>query len=182
VPWWVCGGWALELFHRDAGAGPLRAHADLEFGICRDDFPAVRPALLADPHHELYLAGDGQLWPLGTDQDPPDEFAQVWTYDGGVGAFRTDTFLDPGSRRQWVCKRDARLVRPLADTIARDRDGVPYQRPEVVLLMKAKHARDKDRADLAATLPLLPVPAREWLAAALRLVHPGHGWIAAVDG
>jgi hypothetical protein len=54
---------------------------------------------------------------------------------------------------------------------------VPYQRPEVVLLMKAKHARDKDVADLTATLPLLSPAQRGWLAGALRRIHPGHAWI-----
>lgn len=180
LPWWVCGGWAIELFHRDVGAGALRAHADLEFGICRDDFPAVRAALLTDPELTQYSAGDGMLWPLPADEQPPAHIVQVWTATAADDVFRTDLFLDPGSRRQWVCKRDDRLVRPLADTIARSSSGVPYQRPEVVLLMKAKHARDKDVVDFTATLPLLSAAQRGWLADALRLVHPGHAWIRQV--
>ena len=181
APWWVCGGWAIELFHRDSGAGRLRDHEDLEFGICRPDFPAIRAALRADPELDQYSAGDGMLWPLPSDELPPAHITQVWTATAADNVFRTDLFLDPGSRQEWVCKRDERLVRPLADTIARSASGVPYQRPEVVLLMKAKHARDKDLADCAATLPLLAPAQRAWLAAALRLVHPGHAWIERVE-
>jgi hypothetical protein len=177
VPWWVCGGWAIELFCRDAGAGPLRDHDDLEFGICRDDFPAIRAALLADPGLTQYSAGGGAIWRLPADEPPPAEITQVWTATAADNVFRTDLFLDSGSRQQWVCKRDDRLVRPLAETIARSASGVPYQQPEVVLLMKAKYARDKDVADLTATLPLLSPAQRDWLAGALRLIHPGHAWI-----
>ncbi|MEV0841350.1 hypothetical protein AB0I55_17560 [Actinocatenispora sera] len=180
VPWWVCGGWALELFHRDAGTGPLRGHEDLEFGICRPDFPVVRAALLAGGGLAQYSAGGGTLWPLPADELPPPQITQVWTATAADDVFRTDLFLDPGSHRQWVCKRDDRLVRPLADTIARSASGVPYQRADVVLLMKAKHARGKDVADFTATLPLLSAAQRDWLAGALRLIHPGHPWIERV--
>ncbi|GAA3510724.1 nucleotidyltransferase domain-containing protein [Actinocatenispora rupis] len=176
VPWWVCGGWAIDLFH----GAPRRAHEDIEFAVCRADFPAVRDALLAGGTHHMYYVGDGRAYRLGS--VPPPEYTQVWTAERASGLFRTDTFLDPGDRDEWVCKRDERLRRPLADTIAVSADGVPYQRPEVVLLMKAKHRRPKDEADLAATLPLLSAAARAWLADALALIHPGHDWIAAAAG
>ena len=58
-------------------------------------------------------------------------------------------------------------------------DGIPYQRPEIALLFKAKHTREKDQADFDAVLPLLDPDARAWLADALELVHPGHPWIEA---
>jgi hypothetical protein len=67
--------------------------------------------------------------------------------------------------------------------LARDRAhrrGIPYGRPEIVLLYKAKHARPKDDADFAAVLPLLEPGRRRWLADALELVHPGHRWLAAI--
>lgn len=173
VPWWVCGGWALDLFRGEQ----RREHSDIEFAVCRADFPAVRDALLADGNHEMFYVGDGRGYRLV--DVPPAEYTQVWTADRSTGTFRTDTFLDPGDRDEWVCKRDHRLRRPLAGTIAFSADGVPYQRPEVVLLMKARHRRPKDDDDLAATLPLLPADARAWLVAALELIHPGHEWIAA---
>ena len=51
-------------------------------------------------------------------------------------------------------------------------------RPEVVLLFKAKHAREKDDGDFDAALPHLEPERRRWLADALELVHPGHRWLA----
>lgn len=63
--------------------------------------------------------------------------------------------------------------------IERTEDGIPYARPEIVLLFKAKHAhRSKDKADFAAVLPLLELARRRWLAQMLALVHPGHPWLA----
>jgi hypothetical protein len=61
--------------------------------------------------------------------------------------------------------------------IERTRDGIPYGRPEVVLLYKAKHTRPKDDADFAAVLPRLERERRRWLREALELVHPAHRWL-----
>lgn len=48
--------------------------------------------------------------------------------------------------------------------------------PEVVLLFKAKHLREKDQADFERVLPLLDDQQVEWLRVNLELVHPGHTW------
>ena len=60
---------------------------------------------------------------------------------------------------------------------ARTTTGIPYAVPEVVLLFKAKAARDKDRADLDLALPLMAAERRRWLKDALARVHPGHEWL-----
>ena len=66
--------------------------------------------------------------------------------------------------------------------IERTEDGIPYARPEIVLLFKAKHPdRPKDEADLAAVLPSLGPSRRRWLAESLALVHPGHPWLERVQ-
>jgi hypothetical protein len=56
-------------------------------------------------------------------------------------------------------------------------DGVPSLAPEVVLLFKAKNARQRDEHDLDQTLPLLSADERAWLHDAITLVHPGHPWV-----
>jgi hypothetical protein len=53
--------------------------------------------------------------------------------------------------------------------------------PEVALLFKAKRSGPKDLHDFMGALPLLTAQARAWLAGALRLVHPGHAWLALLD-
>jgi len=56
-------------------------------------------------------------------------------------------------------------------------DGIPYARPEVVLLFKAKASRPKDEVDFTTILPHLDSSRRAWLGDALMLVHPGHAWL-----
>jgi hypothetical protein len=66
---------------------------------------------------------------------------------------------------------------PYDYVIGHDAVGIPYLNPGIVLLFKAKHARQKDQADFAAALPLLQPASAAWLRAAPERVHPGHPWI-----
>ncbi len=171
VPWAVAAGWAIELY---VGDEP-RAHEDLELAIARSSFPAVRAAL---PELEWFGVGDGRVTPIG---DASDELHQTWGLDRRAGCWRLDVFREPWDGDMWVCRRDSSLRRPVADAIEHTRDGIPYLGPEIVLLFKAKHVREKDQADLARALPLLEPERRRWLAAALRTVHPDHAWIELVE-
>lgn len=67
-------------------------------------------------------------------------------------------------------------------TWARERttsDGLPYGRPEIVLLFEAKALRAKDDDDLAAVLPSLPLARRGWLADAVaRAYGAGRPWLS----
>jgi hypothetical protein len=49
------------------------------------------------------------------------------------------------------------------NVIARTADGIPYAQPEIVLLFKAKAARQKDDDDFARVLPFLDAPRHSWL-------------------
>ena len=68
---------------------------------------------------------------------------------------------------------------PYAEVIEWTDDGIPYGRPEIVLLFKARHSHlDKNRADFADALPSLAAAQRRQLRDWLELVHPGHEWLA----
>jgi hypothetical protein len=67
---------------------------------------------------------------------------------------------------------------PYEQVITRTAAGIPFVRPEIALLFKAKALRAKDDADFAAVLPRLDAPARAWLTRALSDLHPRHPWIA----
>ena len=76
-----------------------------------------------------------------------------------------------------MSRRDASITLPYSELIEHTGDGIPYVRPEVVLLFKAKHARPKDEGDLAAVLPRLDAARKQQLAEWLELVHPVHFWL-----
>jgi hypothetical protein len=169
TPWFVAGGWAVDLHL----GRRTREHEDLEVAIPRPRFDAWRAGLAS---FDLYDAGSGRVMPLGPSDQPNPDNHQIWLYDGRF--WRMDTFLEPGDDTTWVSHRDERVRVPMARVVGHTADGIPYQRPEYVLLGKAKHQRSKDEADLASLLPSLDIAARRWLAESLELVHPGHPWIS----
>lgn len=168
VPWAVIAGWSLDLFR----GGQTRPHEDLEIGVPEHGFPAIREALEG---MEMFAIVDGNALPI--DDASLAASHQTWVRDPVAGAWRLDVIREPWDGDTWVCRRDPRIRRPREELIARTADGIPYHRPEIALLFKAKHTREKDRADFDAVLPLLDDDARAWLADALELVHPGHEWL-----
>jgi hypothetical protein len=93
-----------------------------------------------------------------------------------------DLAMTPHEGETWISPRDERVRLPLTDATFLAPSGIRYLRPELVLFMKARTARSKDDADLAAILPSLEPPARQRLRAWLELVHPGHRWLDVLAG
>ncbi|MER7008983.1 hypothetical protein ABT297_38895 [Dactylosporangium sp. NPDC000555] len=156
APWCVAGGWALDLWH----GRETRAHEDIEIAVPEGAFDQVRAALAG---FELAPPG-GRTW---------QESHQTWVRDPHSGAFVLDVFREPHDGDTWISRRDAALRLPYRDIIRTSADGVPYLVPELVLLFKAKGARDKDTADLELALPALPADRRRWLHEHL---PDGHAW------
>lgn len=182
APWWVAGGWALDLY-AVAHGGRIRPHADLEMSILRRDQRAlfdhlagwqlcavVRPGVLEDCDGRTVPAHVHQIWARrGAPMPPrPDDFAADPTL--------LDFLLEEADGDSWRYRRRPAIARPLAELGATTARGVPFIRPEVALLYKAKHLRFKDQRDFDATAPTLDPTARTWLATALEQAHPDHPW------
>jgi Aminoglycoside-2''-adenylyltransferase len=175
VPWYVAAGWAIEL----ALGGQRREHEDLELAVPADRFHEVLSALSG---LEVFVMGPKPdiATPLAEAEAAGllEPTHQTWVLDPEARVWRFDVFREPSDEDGWVCRRDDRIRLPYDQVIARTAEGVPYGRPEIVLLYKAKHTRAKDDADFADALSLLDEEQRQWLAEALELVHPGHRWLA----
>jgi hypothetical protein len=171
VPWAVVGGWSLDLFR----GRQTREHEDLELGVPEGGFAAIRDAL---SDLELFAIVDGKAAPA--DETVLADSHQTWGREPATGLWRLDVVREQWDGDTWICRRDARIRLPRAELIARTRDGIPYQQPEVALLFKAKHMREKDQRDFEDVVPLLGAGARRWLRDALELVHPGHEWLRAL--
>jgi hypothetical protein len=168
VPWCVAAGWALDLYR----GGQTREHEDLEIAVPNGRFDAIRSAI---GDFEFQVVGSGHAWPI--DSDAFDVMIQTWVREPETGVYRLDIFREPHAGDTWICRRNHSIRRPYTDVIRTSTDGVPYLAPEVVLLFKAKHDRDKDHADFLGVLPMLDSDGRTWLAEALSMVHPGHIWL-----
>lgn len=172
LEWWVAGGWAVEAF-----TGVRRHHEDIDVSLWRRDLPALVRHFRG--RYDVWAAGDGALTPLprfGEDVPVmPNNADQVWLRAHALAPWVADCVLNPDRDGRWVNRREPTWDAPLGD-VTFSKDGVRYLNPEIALAYKAKSDRAKDRQDLEAALPLLGVGQRDWLAAFLDRVHPGHPW------
>lgn len=172
APWYVAAGWSIDLF---LGAR-RREHDDLEIAVPATRFGEVDDAL-ADI--DFFALGDGLARSVEHEPEALDAEGshQTWGLDRDTGRWRVDVFREPSDGDVWICRRDERIRLPYDEQIEWTSDGIPYARPELTLLFKAKHAREKDDADLAAVLAVLSADRRRYLAELVDLVHPGHRWL-----
>lgn len=169
-PWCVVGGWALDLWH----GHQTRDHEDLEFTVLREDLPIFRNALKGVA---FFTAGGGIVEYLPEGSTIPASISQVWCLDVADNCWRVDMMVEPGTPESWVCKRNQSIVLPRAEMVGVTDTGIPYLKPAAILLLKAKHQRDKDEFDFRTALPKLEKAERDWLGASLGATHPGHDWI-----
>jgi hypothetical protein len=177
APWYIAGGWAIDLFL----GGQRRDHEDLEIAVPSSRFDDVVEAL---PDFEFFvITGPGEAVALEDGRARLQQTHQTWLREPATGSWRLDVFREPNDGDTWICRRNPSITMPYERLIERTGDGLPYGRPEVILLYKAKHSEQpKNREDFAAALPRLEPERQRWLRDALELVHPGHGWVARLDG
>jgi hypothetical protein len=168
--WAVAAGWAIDLFL----GRERREHEDLEIAVPASSFPEVAAALC---ELELFVVGPGIVEPFEAAGGLVETHHQTWGLERAANRWRIDVFREPSDGDIWICRRDERLRLPYGEVVERTAGGIPYVRPEIVLLFKAKDARPKDEADLAAVLPRLDLARRAQLHAWIELVHPGHFWL-----
>jgi hypothetical protein len=167
-PWWVAGGWALDLFV----GGVTREHEDLDVAVLRRDQEAIR-AHFAD--WDLRIAHGGELTPwTGERIDPPRH--ALWARRDAGGPWELELFLLEADGQLWQFRRDPAVTVPLEE-VGLVRDEVPFLIPELPLLYKAKEPRSRDEADFASVLPHLDGARRRWLADAVRSQDSSHPWL-----
>jgi hypothetical protein len=170
TPWCVAAGWALDLFR----GRQTRAHGDIEIAIPAGGFSEVRNRF---PGYIFDAVGSGRIWE-GAAPDVLAAVHQTWLRDSATGNYLLDVFREPHDGTTWICRRDERIRFPYSEIIHHTNEGIPYLAPEVVLLFKAKHVRDKDQADFDATVPHMTRAQRETLVELLAIAHPEHRWLA----
>lgn len=173
-PWYVAGGWALDLWHGQ----PTRAHEDLEFVVLRKDADAFRTLL---QELDFFTVTDGTLVFLPPSANLPDDVWQIWGADRRHGCWRVDLMLEPGTPDLWIYKRDRTIRMPRTEAVRLGRTGIPHLAPPLVMLFKAKHGREKDEADFDRFRSRSSREEKERLIALLRTLHPEHPWIESLQ-
>src|SRR6218665_234635 len=74
APWYVVGGWALDLWHGQQ----TREHEDLEFAVLPDDIGTFRKVL---DELDFFAVHAGVVEHLPPDTPPPQHVAQLWGLD-----------------------------------------------------------------------------------------------------
>ena len=171
VPWWIAGGWALDLFM----GRQTRAHNDIEIALYRDDLDALRRHLAG---WETFIAEDGTLTPLAVEEPLRAGSHELWTRERGRDTWQLEILIEERRGDRWVYRRNDAIGLHWMDIGRETSGGVRYVRPEIQLLYKSKQARPQDESDLITVLPRLDAAQRGFLAAALSLVAPEHRWLA----
>ena len=154
--------------------GRTRSHADLDIGCFRNDLAVLRRDL---GDWEFYAAIPGTLKRLGPEERPPAEANSLWCHSTGTEEWWLEILLDERDGPDWVFRRCRRVKWPTATLALRSPGRMPYLRPEIQLLYKAKASRAKDDADFERLLPALSGKQLSWLGSALETWEPGHRWI-----
>jgi hypothetical protein len=171
LPWWVAGGWALDLYLETAN----RPRKDIDIAILRRDQSRLRSHLsgwelsVAVPERGLVA------WSADLPLDPP--LHALWGKPAGDELWACEFLLNDASEAEWVYRRDSRVTYPLAALLTSTAAGIPFLPPEIVLLYKSKNPRPGDETDFQATRPHLAASAIAWLSSALMLIDSRHPWI-----
>jgi len=176
LPWYVAAGWAIDLFL----GGERREHEDLEVAVPNARFDELAHVL--EGFEVVVITGRAEATPLAEARDCLMDTHQTWIREPSSGKWRADVFREPSDGDTWICRREPAIRMKYEQLIEWTEDGIPYARPEIVLLFKAKHsAQAKNQADFAAVLPHLDRRRRGWLRDALSRVHPGHAWLLELE-
>jgi hypothetical protein len=174
APWWIAGGWALDLFAETQ----TRPHKDLDIGVLRRDAAAVVSALTA---WEVFEAKDGVLTRLQADSEPRAEVNSLWCRPARAREWALELMLNDAEGNDWIYRRDRRIRSPLANAVRRNREDIPYLAPQIQLLFKSHATRPQDHADFESIWPILDRAAGMWLRDALADINPRHPWLRTID-
>ncbi|MGU3422952.1 nucleotidyltransferase domain-containing protein [Methylobacterium sp. D54C] len=170
VPWYVAGGWALDIWHGEQ----TRAHEDLEFVALHHDADHFRSVL---QELDFFTVKDGVIENLPPLEPIPSDVWQVWGADMRRSIWRADLMIEQGTPDLWVYKRNPTIKMARSDAVLVNGKGIPYLAPMIILLFNAKHCRDKDRVDFELCLPKLSADEQNQLIIWLNDLHPNHEWL-----
>jgi hypothetical protein len=177
TPWWIAGGYAIELFV----GRHLRHHGDIDVLLLRRDQHFVHEVLIGWDIHAADPPGRLRRWEAG--EVLPEHVHDIWCRENPSAPWRVQIMFDRAVGALWVSRRDPQVRRAVADMGRASAQGWPYLAPEIQLFYKAKPSNqpEKDEVDFAAAVPLMDPAQQGWLDNALKLTLPDHPWRRALQ-
>jgi hypothetical protein len=160
-------GWGIALFL----GREIRPQVDLDIARFRDEVPEL---LSAFTDWDVRIAKDGILTPYS--RAVPLNSQTLWARPRDVEEWAIEVLIESPEGEEWVFRRDSRVRYKASEVALLSDEGVPYLRPEIQLLYKAKQPRATDDADLAAAWPLLSPSATRWLPHSIEKSVPECHW------
>jgi hypothetical protein len=152
-----------------------RRHDDLDVALLRRDqlalFHHVRAWDLryARPTHTL------EHWD-GRHLEPPIHGIWARRSKSPNAPWTCEFLLNEERDGDWIYRRNEVVRRPLEE-ISNEKNGVPYLRPEIILVYKSTDGSPKAETDFGAVQPHLSAEAIDWLRTALEQCNNQHPWI-----
>jgi hypothetical protein len=162
APWWIVGGWAIDLFV----GRETRDHSDVDVVVRRADQELLRERFTS---WDVQVAHNGKLEPWAGYLEPPR--SGLWARADASGPWQLQFILAQHDGDDWLYRHDESIRLPLDEVVLRDSADIPFARPEIVLLSKARLVRDQDDRDFETALPLLDDTSRSRLLAWLPADH-----------
>jgi hypothetical protein len=170
VPWWIAGGYAIEL----AVGHAFREHEDIDVLLLRRDQLTVQEVL---PAWEWWAADPpGTLRPWKRGEILPVDVHDIWCRPGPSEPWQIQVMLDEADGSEWISRKSSQVRLPIDEIGAVSGEGVPYLLPEVQLFYKAGRPRPKDEQDFSAALGVMTEQQRQWLGSAIALAYGSHPW------
>lgn len=173
-PWFVAGGWAIDLFIGDI----TRLHKDIEIAIFRKDQNSLRKYLFG---WEFTKVVNGKMNPWNEHEWLELPIHEIHAHTQNSFFSKLEILLDESSESEWRFRRNLDIARPLSRIRLCSEIDIPFLAPEVVLLYKAKNPRLKDEDDFHSVCRLLDEERQVWLKQAITVCHPGHHWLTELD-
>lgn len=174
VPWFLCGGWAIDTFLGRV----TRVHEDIEIGIRRDDQGSIHERfpdwtilkIVSGPE-----GGDLVPWERGDRLELP--IHQIVMQHGDFQPPEFEFFLNDVIDGEWRFRRAPSIRRPFDGMVTETAWRIPTVAPEVQLLYKSTYHRPKDDQDFEAVRTTLDANRCAWLREALTVYRPGDPWL-----
>ena len=165
--WWVAGGWAIDLHL----GRQHRPHKDVDLAVLRGDQGMLQSSFREWSLHKV-VNGTFESW-------RPNESLELPIHDVHVTRReeRLEFLLNEAYGDTWSFRRNLNVSMPLMNLTRYSSENIPYLCPEIVLLYKAKSPSAFDDEDFERARSVLDTTAKQWLADALNVCHPGHPWI-----